>query len=115
MGTLLQGKNRGLKGSALHRAKAQPMRYGQHKVSHGVEGADLLVEYEAKKAAYMKGQRERECEQANGDGNDNDDDEEEEVDTIGMESEDDDEEEAPDLIVVDSMAKKEATPTADDD
>mmetsp|Transcript_36841 Transcript_36841/g.42415 ORF Transcript_36841/g.42415 Transcript_36841/m.42415 type:complete len:946 (-) Transcript_36841:14-2851(-) len=119
--TLLQGKNRGLKGSALHRAKAQPMRYGQHKVSHGVEGADLLVEYEAKKAAYMKGQRERECEQANGDGNgdgnDNDDDEEEEVDTIGMESEDDDEEEAPDLIVVDPTAKKEATPvpTADGD
>merc|ERR1712238_70418 len=97
--TLLQGKNRGLKGSALHRAKAQPMRYGQHKVSHGVEGADLLVEYEAKKAAYMKGQRERECEQANGEGNDNDD----------------DEEEAPDLIVVDSMAKKEATPTADEE
>jgi len=104
--TLLQGKNRGLKGSALHRAKAQPMRYGQQKVSHGVEGADLLVEYEAKKAAYMKDQRKRE--QANGEGDDNDDGEEE-VDMVGMESEEEDEEEAPDLIVVDPKAKNEAT------
>jgi len=48
---LLQGKNRGLKGTALHRSGTKPLRYGQSKASSGVEGADLLAAYEAKKAA----------------------------------------------------------------
>lgn len=52
--SLLQGKDRGLKGSALHRHNEKPLRFGETKVSYGVEGADLLVEYESKKAAYLK-------------------------------------------------------------
>lgn len=51
---LLQGKQRGLKGSALYKAGAKPRQFGEEKVSFGVEGADLLVEYESKKAAYLK-------------------------------------------------------------
>lgn len=50
---LLQGKDRGLKGSALLKAGAKPARYGEHVAAAGVEGADLLVEYEAKKKAAM--------------------------------------------------------------
>jgi protein SDA1 len=91
--TLLQGKNRGLKGSALHRAKVKPMRYGEKKLSSGVEGADLLLEYEAKKAAYLKNKEEN---PDAFDSEDNDDDEKEESE---MESDDDDE--APDLMSFD--------------
>ena len=49
---LLQGKDRGLQGSALFRAGVggRPARYGERRdVATGVEGADLLVEYESKK------------------------------------------------------------------
>ena len=100
--TLLQGKNRGLKGSALHKAKAQPLRYGESKVNYGVEGADLLLEYEAKKAAYDK---EKERLEAEGGG---DDEEEVEEDMNDVEPEDDeDEEEAPELIVVDPKEKQD--------
>jgi protein SDA1 len=42
--TLLQGKDRGLKGTALHRAKAKPMRYGERKVSSGVEEEEEEVD-----------------------------------------------------------------------
>ena len=55
--SLLHGKDRGLAGSALHRAGEKPLRYGEAKVSAGVEGADLLVEYESKKAAFLRKQR----------------------------------------------------------
>lgn len=55
--TLLQGKDRGMAGSALHRAGEKPMRYGETKVSAGVEGADLLVEYESQKAAFLRKQK----------------------------------------------------------
>ena len=48
---LLQGKDRGLVGTALLKSGAKPMRYGERKVSSGVEGADLLAAYEARKAA----------------------------------------------------------------
>ena len=47
---LLQGKHRGLQGTALHKSGAKPLRYGQSKVASGVEGADLLAAYEARKA-----------------------------------------------------------------
>ena len=57
--SLLQGKDRGTTGSALHRAGERPLRYGEQRVSYGVEGADLLVEYESKKAAYLKKKQER--------------------------------------------------------
>jgi len=52
--SLLQGKDRGMVGSALHRSGQKPLRYGERKVADGVEGADLLAEYEAKKAEYLK-------------------------------------------------------------
>jgi len=57
--SLLQGKDRGLAGSALHRAGEKPLRYGEAKVSAGVEGADLLVEYESKRAAFLRKQQAR--------------------------------------------------------
>ena len=52
--SLLQGKDRGTTGSALHRAGEKPLRYGEERISSGIAGADLLVEYEAKKAAYLR-------------------------------------------------------------
>jgi protein SDA1 len=102
--SLLQGKHRGLKGSALHRAKTKPLRYGERKIASGVEGADLLVEYESKKAAYLKKkQQQRE------DGDDEASEEGIEEDMIEMESDD---EEAPDLIYVDP---NEAAAEGEDD
>ena len=94
--SLLSGKDRGLKGSALHRAKAKPMRYGEHNVSAGVEGADLLVEYESKKAAYLrrKQREEEKAKMANNQGEGNKEDDDEDV-------ADDSDEEAPDLVVLD--------------
>ena len=91
--SLLAGKNRGLKGTALHRAQTRPMRFGERKVASGVEGADLLVEYESRKAAWLKKKRE------NRDGSTDKEvasasDEVEAVEAIDEESED----EAPDLV-----------------
>jgi protein SDA1 len=83
--SLLQGKDRGLAGSALHRAQEKPMRYGERKVAAGVEGADLLVEYESKKAAWLK-KKEENPKFGNS---------EEQEESFDMESED---EEAPDLV-----------------
>jgi protein SDA1 len=58
---LLQGKDRGLKGSALYRSgEAKPARYGEFVAPAGVEGADLLVEYEAKKKVAMMRRRQQE-------------------------------------------------------
>ena len=50
--SLLSGKDRGSVGSALHRAGAKPLRYGEQHVASGVAGAELLLEYETKKALY---------------------------------------------------------------
>jgi protein SDA1 len=47
--SLLQGKHRGLVGAGLHRAGERPLRYGEVRVASGVEGADLLLAYEASK------------------------------------------------------------------
>jgi hypothetical protein len=95
---LLQGKDRGLAGSSLHRAGTKPLRYGQTKVASGVEGADLLVAYESRKAAKKKkgeednessdGDDEGEAEEPMNDEEFEDEDVEEEE-----ENEDDDEEE----------------------
>lgn len=49
--TLLTGKSRGLAGTAGKKMGVRPLRYGEQRVTSGVEGADLLAEYEAKKAA----------------------------------------------------------------
>lgn len=99
--SLLQGKHRGLKGSALHRSKAKPMRYGQQNVSSGVEGADLLVEYESKKAASRKreddeGSNEEEWREFEGDDDKGED--QKEITSDG-EDEESGEEEAPELVV----------------
>lgn len=56
--SLLQGKDRGKEGSALHRTGEAPLRYGERRVAAGVEGADLLVEYEAQRAASKKRKQE---------------------------------------------------------
>ena len=47
--SLLQGKHRGLVGAGLHRAGERPLRYGEVRAASGVEGADLLLAYEASK------------------------------------------------------------------
>lgn len=52
--TLLGSKDRGELGSALHKIKQMPLKYGETKINYGVEGADLLVEYEAKKAVRQQ-------------------------------------------------------------
>lgn len=49
--SLLQGKDRGLVGSGLHKVGERPLRYGEVVAASGVEGADLLAEYEASKMA----------------------------------------------------------------
>lgn len=46
----MAGKDRGKSGSALARLGEKPLRYGEQRAAFGVEGADLLMEYEAKKA-----------------------------------------------------------------
>eukprot|EP00980_Cylindrotheca_fusiformis_P003322 scaffold746_cov123-Cylindrotheca_fusiformis.AAC.10 len=104
--TLLQGKNRGLKGSGLHRANTKPLRYGEKKVSSGVEGADLLVEYESRKAAYQQNKERAN----NSDTEDDDDDDNEEVDAEMFSDEEAPEEmssdeEAPELVVVEKSEK----------
>ncbi|CAB9517615.1 Protein SDA1 homolog [Seminavis robusta] len=85
---LLQGKHRGLKGSALHKSGTRPRRYGEDQISAGVAGADLLVEYESKKAAYLK---RKQAEQNEGVGEDEDG---------WVEAEDSDDDEAPQLVVL---------------
>ena len=97
--TLLQGKDRGLKGSALHRAKAKPMRFGERNVAAGVEGADLLVEYESKKAAWLKRQQQRR--EAGLESDDDDEGEGEEAMIFHGDAENEDDEEAPELVVLD--------------
>jgi len=95
--SLLQGKHRGLKGSALHRAKAKPMRYGEQKVSSGVEGADLLVEYESRKAASRKKNGGAEgSDEFEGDDDEGEDQKEMKSDD---EEEESDDEESPELVL----------------
>ena len=139
--SLLQGKDRGMTGSALHRAGEKPLRYGQTKVSGGVEGADLLVEYESKKAAYMRRMKMQGEEGSDNDDDDgiheepmkgDDDEEEEDVDGSGewvdIEDDDDDDEEAeleaddesdddvaPDLVLLKSDSAHKVSDADEDD
>lgn len=53
--SLLQGKDRGLVGTGLHRAGEKPLRYGEVQAASGVAGADLLAAYEAHKKAAKAG------------------------------------------------------------
>ena len=132
---LLQGKDRGLAGTSLHKAGVKPLRYGQVKVASGVEGADLLAAYESRKAAKKKSSEEGDSSSDDdGDGEDeepmNDEEfSEEEVDDEEEEEDDDDEEgwidvgegdddsveiecdeeadEAPDLVLLGADGKQE--------
>jgi protein SDA1 len=106
--SLLQGKDRGLVGTGLHRAGEKPLRYGEVKAATGVEGADLLAAYEAsKKAAKATGSM-KDCEE---EGDSDEDGEEsasswievEDDDNSDIEIEDDEdvsEDEAPELVQV---------------
>jgi protein SDA1 len=76
--SLLQGKDRGEAGSALHRAGSKPLRFGEQRVASGVAGADLLVEYEAKKIEHLKKGMEAKND-LNESGSDDDDDDEYEM------------------------------------
>ena len=117
---LLQGKTRGMKGSALHRAGVKPMRYGQHKAAAGVEGADLLVEYESKKAAYFSkrkaGDDDDEEDEVSGEWNDVEETEGDEVEIDdgeevegedAEETEESDDEEAPNLVDLATLSASE--------
>jgi len=66
--SLLQGKDRGSVGAALHRAGEKPLRYGEQKVAAGVAGADLLVEYEARKALAKNQTGDNDASEDDGDG-----------------------------------------------
>jgi hypothetical protein len=67
--SLLSGKDRGLKGSAIYKSgkggttSYQPARYGEFVAPAGVEGADLLVEYEAKKKLMAASRRQQQQQQ----------------------------------------------------
>ena len=105
--SLLQGKDRGTVGSALYRSGEKPLRYGEQRISAGVKGADLLVEYEAKKEAHLKKQAAMDDASDDGIGyepmNDDDDDGWEEVegeDEIEDGWEEVEDEVAPDLVKV---------------
>jgi len=116
--SLLQGKDRGREGSALHRAGEKPLRYGEQRVAAGVEGADLLVEYEAQKAAQKK--RRDEGEESDSDSDDSDggvqeegwndmpssDDETDGEDRDDDNDDNDEEVEAPDLVLAEEKDGK---------
>lgn len=86
--SLLQGKHRGQKGAALHKSGTKPLRYGEQRIASGVAGADLLIEYEAKKEAYMKQKAERKAQGEESDDEFDDDSD----DGIGFERMNDDDE-----------------------
>jgi protein SDA1 len=96
--SLLQGKDRGLVGAGLHRAGEKPLRYGEVRAALGVEGADLLVAYEASKKA---GKKDDGCDN---DEDDDDDDSESRLvemkDGDGEEENYESDEEAPDLVLL---------------
>jgi protein SDA1 len=121
--SLLQGKDRGTVGSALHRAGEKPLRYGQAKVSAGVEGADLLVEYESKKAAFLREQEAR-VDDASDDedsvqeeqmNDEVDGDDWEEVEEDVEDDCDSDDESAPDLILLNSDKASDDAPVDKDE
>lgn len=110
---LLQGKDRGMVGSALHRAGEKPLRYGEGRVSAGVEGADLLMEYESKKAAYFRKKAREKMNQKEASKGDTNMEEEEDG---WVEVEDSSDDEAPDLMVLpDAVADKKPAAKEDGD
>jgi len=112
--SLLQGKDRGSVGSALHRAGEKPLRYGEQKVAAGVAGADLLVEYEARKALAKNQTTDGDESDGDGDGieeekmNDEASDDEAEV-------EEDSDNEAPQLMLLNDDGKEQKEEESDSD
>jgi len=107
--SLLAGKDRGKEGSALHRAGEKPLRYGEQSVPGGVAGADLLVEYESKKAAYLKKKAEEE------DADNNEEVEEMNEDPKSAEASDEDDVVANDVHTEDIEQSKEEEEDGDDE
>eukprot|EP00592_Proboscia_alata_P002014 CAMPEP_0194372598 /NCGR_PEP_ID=MMETSP0174-20130528/20987_1 /TAXON_ID=216777 /ORGANISM="Proboscia alata, Strain PI-D3" /LENGTH=948 /DNA_ID=CAMNT_0039151221 /DNA_START=45 /DNA_END=2891 /DNA_ORIENTATION=- len=72
--SLLPSKDRGSKGSALHKSNKDnvPLQYGELDVDVGVRGAELLMEYESKKK-YWKERREELAEMLGDDDSDDED------------------------------------------
>lgn len=70
---LLQQKFRGMQGSALYKNKTKPLEFGQDAAAAGVEGADLLVAYEAKKKKAAKLQEVDENESSDADSDEDSD------------------------------------------
>jgi len=93
--SLLAGKDRGKAGSALHKAGERPMKYGETHVTIGLEGAELLAEYESKKVVYLRRkERMKAMGQEEDDSSDEDDDGErwEKMNDAGDDAENDEEE-----------------------
>jgi protein SDA1 len=133
---LLQGKDRGLKGSALMKSgDTKPARYGELIAPAGVEGADLLVEYEAKKKAALLQNRHRDKVEASGEWEDASDEDEASGEWENVEEEEDENgewedvesvseggngnvessnEEAPDLVRVDDNNESAPMNVADE-
>ena len=115
--SLLQGKDRGLVGTGLHRAGERPLRYGEVKVASGVEGADLLAAYEASKKATKA---------EAGEGDENEDTNDSEEDDGWVEVDDDDgseieideessDDEAPELTELEDEDAKPAAEKSEED
>jgi protein SDA1 len=114
---MLQGKHRGMQGTALLRhakknannnnksgsnksaAMGLPLRFGESHAAAGVEGADLLAEYEAKKKQAEKraAAAEAAAEAAADDDEDEDEDEDERKPSAAGDDEDDEEQEDDDV------------------
>lgn len=111
---LLQGKDRGMEGTALHRSGSKTLLYGQSAAASGVEGADLLAEYESKKRAAVQANSDDEGEDEGG-SEDNCEEEGDEEPEYGEgeeegggeevnaepDDDDDDDDNAPELVEVD--------------
>ena len=114
---LLQGKDRGMTGSALHRAQVRPAPYGQRVTATGVAGADLLVAYEQAKRRAAKASQKLAIGEENDDGSedqsvqdDEEDDDEVDDDDEGewhdvSDDSDAEDEDAPQLVKLDGDTK----------
>mmetsp|Transcript_19617 Transcript_19617/g.40691 ORF Transcript_19617/g.40691 Transcript_19617/m.40691 type:complete len:849 (+) Transcript_19617:51-2597(+) len=101
---LLQGKHRGLTGAAVLKSGEGPKKYGEVDVAVGVEGAELLIEWEERRRKKKEAKRlaaaKKAGEKAGADEGDSDD--------------DSDPDEAPQLLETDPK-KLAAAAAADDD
>jgi protein SDA1 len=118
--SLLQGKDRGLVGAGLHRAGEKPLRYGEVRAASGVEGADLLMAYEAAKKRKKESGEDDDGSDSDGDGEDGwvEVDSGDEENEIAMDDGDDDgdeesDEEAPDLVLLGEDQDGEGKPKAE--